>query len=444
MSQQSLVLSFFFMFVSFGLSFGSYMENTRYRTSYPRYTWPGRLVTPNHEHSGLANWADRYTLSALSQRMVIVDDYGAKPNDEGDDTRAFEKAWNVACSTGSVLVVPEKSVYYLKLITFSGPCQLNTAFTIRGEIIAWPDMSAYESTGKSGLKYWIMFYGVTNLIVDGGGIINGNGRNWWLNSCKINKNLPCKDAPTAVTFVACNSLKVANLKFHDAQQMHIRIQGCKNVRVLDLEIRAPGDSPNTDGIHVTDTQDITISHSDIMTGDDCISIVSGSQQVRAMNITCGPGHGISIGSLGVDNSEAEVYDVLVNKSTLIGTTNGVRIKTWQGGSGYARNITFMNIEMRNVTYPIIIDQNYCDQGAPCQEKQNSAVELSGVRYQNIRGTSASEVAIKFNCSETIPCKGVYMQDVILTPEDGAGIKASCVNVQYVNRGKLFPQCDPYN
>jgi len=37
----------------------------------------------------------------------------------------------------------------------------------------------------------------------------------------------------------------------------------------------------------------------------------------------------SIGSLGGGNTEAEVSNVEVNRATLIGTTNGVRIKTWQ-------------------------------------------------------------------------------------------------------------------
>ena len=37
----------------------------------------------------------------------------------------------------------------------------------------------------------------------------------------------------------------------------------------------------------------------------------------------------SIGSLGANNSWACVSDVLVEKATLLGTTNGVRIKTWQ-------------------------------------------------------------------------------------------------------------------
>lgn len=37
----------------------------------------------------------------------------------------------------------------------------------------------------------------------------------------------------------------------------------------------------------------------------------------------------SIGSLGANNSKAHVSNVFVEKATLIGTTNGVRIKTWQ-------------------------------------------------------------------------------------------------------------------
>ena len=76
--------------------------------------------------------------------------------------------------------------------------------------------------------------------------------------------------------------------------------------------------------------------------------------------------------------------------------------------------------------------------------QDSAVKLSNIVYQNIRGTSASEVAIKFDCSKTVPCKGIYLQDVILTPEDhgggGSSTIATCENVRYVHRGKFFPPC----
>ncbi|XP_014499446.1 polygalacturonase isoform X1 [Vigna radiata var. radiata] len=424
---------FITMFVSSGVCFASFLEDTYHLTNYQHYS-----VKPNNEHFGnIMRRAYGSNPSARSQRMVSVDDHGAKANDGRDDTKAFEKAWNEACSSGGVLVVPQAKIYHLKPITFSGPCQPNTAFRVYGTIKAWPDISAY---GKERLL-WIMFQNLTNLRVDGGGIINGNGRKWWQNSCKTNEKLPCRHAPTAVTFYGCNNLKVTNLRFKNAQQMHVRFQKCNNVTASNLILRAPGNSPNTDGIHVTQTNNIIISNSSIGTGDDCISIVSGSENVRVIDVTCGPGHGISIGSLGAGNSEAQVSNVLVNRATIRGTTNGVRIKTWQGGSGYARNIKFENIVMRNVTNPIIVDQNYCDQEKPCKEKV-SAVQLSNIVYENIRGTSASEVAIKFDCSKSFPCKGIFLQDVILTAQSHGGTKtiATCENVRYVNRGKFFPSC----
>ncbi|KAG4915935.1 hypothetical protein JHK87_053492 [Glycine soja] len=50
----------------------------------------------------------------------------------------------------------------------------------------------------------------------------------------------------------------------------------------------------------------------------------------------------------------------MDRAKIFGTKNGVRIKTWQGGSGSASNIQFQNIEMDNGTNPIITNQNYCD------------------------------------------------------------------------------------
>ncbi|GKV32590.1 hypothetical protein SLEP1_g41184 [Rubroshorea leprosula] len=220
--------------------------------------------------------------------------------------------------------------------------------------------------------------------------------------------------------------------------MHLTFDGCVNVEASNLVVTAPEESPNTDGIHVTNTQNIRITRSTIGTGDDCISIVSGSQRVMAQDITCGPGHGISIGSLGKDGSEDYVSDVVVDGAKISGTTNGVRIKTWQGGSGFARDVKFLNVEMNNVTNPIIIDQDYCDQDKACKE-QNSAVQVQNVLYQNIRGSSASDVAIKFDCSKSHPCLGVVLQDVKLGG-DGGGVTAQCDNVNMDQLGDVSPSC----
>lgn len=64
----------------------------------------------------------------------------------------------------------------------------------------------------------------------------------------------------------CQKLAVRDLKIKDAQQIQVSLEHSKHVKVSNLTINAPRDSPNTDGIHVTDTQDIAISKCVIETG----------------------------------------------------------------------------------------------------------------------------------------------------------------------------------
>ncbi|TVU23207.1 hypothetical protein EJB05_30174 [Eragrostis curvula] len=130
-----------------------------------------------------------------------------------------------------------------------------------------------------------------------------------------------------------------------------------------------------------------------MTGDDYISIENGTHNLHVSKVVCGPGHGISNGSLGNDNSRAEVSGIIIGTVQLYGTTNGVRIKTYQGGSGYAKDITFQNMITENVMNPIVINQNYCDKAKPCKAS-GSTVEVSNVVFKNIRGTRITKDAIK--------------------------------------------------
>ncbi|KAJ1413383.1 Regulator of chromosome condensation, RCC1 [Sesbania bispinosa] len=212
---------------------------------------------------------------------------------------------------------------------------------------------------------------------------------------------------------------------------------CMRVVASHLKVLAPAFSPNTDGIHISASKGVEIRDSVIRTGDDCISIVRNSSRVWIRNISCGPGHGISIGSLGKSKAWEKVQNINVNGAYLFNTDNGVRIKTWQGGNGLASKITFQNILMENVSNPIIVDQYYCDSRHPCKN-QTSAVQVGNVSFINIQGTSATEEAIKFACSDASPCEGLYLENIFLASCFGGNTRSYCWQAYGSARGSVYP------
>ena len=103
----------------------------------------------------------------------------------------------------------------------------------------------------------------------------------------------------ALRFFSSNNVKVQGLRVQNSPEFHFRFDGCRGVVASGLSISSPAQSPNTDGIHIENTQDVLVADTAVSNGDDCVSIGAGALNVRIENVTCGPGgHGISIGSLG--------------------------------------------------------------------------------------------------------------------------------------------------
>ena len=149
----------------------------------------------------------------------------------------------------------------------------------------------------------------------------------------------------------------------------MNIFGCSGTTIEHIQITSPADSPNTDGIHIGSSDNLKILNSFISTGDDCISIGPGTENLEINGVACGPGHGISIGSLGKYPNEDNVQGLYVANCNLTGTQNGLRIKTWATpAASTVSNLTFENIRMNEVYNPIIIDQQYCPKLGGCGNK----------------------------------------------------------------------------
>ena len=210
-----------------------------------------------------------------------------------------------------------------------------------------------------------------------------------------------------VTNAQIRGITLANSKF-----FHLNIFASKNVLIDKVTVTAPGNSPNTDGIHIGDSSNVTISGTTIGVGDDCISIGPGTSKVNITGVTCGPGHGISIGSLGRYKDEKDVTDINVKDCTLKKTSNGLRIKAYEDAASVltASKIHYENIKMEDSANPIIIDMKYCPNKI-CTASGASKVTVKDVSFKNVTGTSSSPEAVSLLCSDKIPCTGVTMDNV---------------------------------
>ncbi|CAA2981134.1 polygalacturonase At1g48100 [Olea europaea subsp. europaea] len=371
--------------------------------------------SPPPEASGPSpdqNWSGVYDV-----RM-----FGAAGDGETDDTEAFKSAWDTACQVESaVLLVPSGYSFMIQSTIFTGPCQGGFVFQDDGTIMP-PD--GPDSWPKNySRRQWLAFYRVNEMALQGGGLIDGRGEQWWNLPCKPHKGAnktalttPC-DSPIAIRFFMSNNLTVQGIKIRNSPQFHFRFDNCRDVYIESIRISAPALSPNTDGIHIENTNDVGIYNSIISNGDDCVSIGSGCYDVDIKNVTCGPSHGISIGSLGNHNSSACASNITVRDCMIKNSDNGVRIKTWQGGSGAVSGVTFENIHMDNVRNPIIIDQFYC-LSKTCTN-HTSAVYLSDIQYTSIKGTyDIRSPPMHFACSDSVPCTNITLSDVELLPAKG--------------------------
>ncbi|XP_056694777.1 probable polygalacturonase At3g15720 [Spinacia oleracea] len=369
--------------------------------------------------------------------IFSVLDYGAVGDGKQDDTQAFSKAWTNVCNAignTPTLVVPQGKTFLLNSIKFKGPCKSpDIHFQIEGDIVAHNDISEWENCEDNT---WIYFAYIDNLFVQGQGSIDGRGSIWWKNAplltnrdthATINEETNSCNRPTALRFLRCYGLQVRGTTHKNSPGNHITLAGTNNSTISNINIFAPKDSPNTDGIDISSTNHLNILNSVIETGDDCIAIGSNTTWINIANVTCGPGHGISVGSLGEDGAQAKVEEIHVSNCTFNNTSNGARIKTWQGGSGYARKITYDNIILIDAKNPIIIDQYYCNGDKNCKT-QASAVAITDVKFSEFRGTSASEAAITLNCSQVSPCNTIVMETIDITTSDRTKILTSkCEN-----------------
>ncbi|WOH14493.1 hypothetical protein DCAR_0934012 [Daucus carota subsp. sativus] len=359
-----------------------------------------------------------------SSSVFDVKDSGAVGDGKTDNTNAFLDAWKKACQSGGTVMIVG-GTYLLKTIQFAGPCNGQVSFVVNAVIQA--------PQGQSNEHYWINFNDINGLTIQGNGTFDGQGPSAW----PIHNTASCSPLSPSLVLTKLNQSLVQNVKLLNSKGFQMKIEECEKITVNNITITAPADSPNTDGIHTGNVNHINIVDSNIGTGDDCISMGAGTTNINITRVNCGPGHGISIGSIGKYSTDQNVEGVKVENCTMSSTQSGVRIKTWNSTFSLSvADVTFQDIVSDKAQNPILIDQQYCGGRHDCIG--SSHVQVKDIKFIRVSGTSASEIAVNLNCSSSNPCYDIELNDINLSLENGGKATSWCSNARVSYIGTQNP------
>ncbi|KAL9093873.1 MAG: hypothetical protein Q9165_003796 [Trypethelium subeluteriae] len=335
-----------------------------------------------------------------SKTCVISSRYGAS-NGSADDSPAIAAAFE-ECSENAEITFSE-GVDYNVFNPISATNLSNVAINLQGNLHLPQNITAVQTivnASSSGNAYWFTFSGPSIDYIGSKNVSNGwiysYGQAWW-DANPVN-GTGIGGRPHLMSFSTTNG-SMQSFKSRKPIAWNVQLTG-SNISVSDTIIDAystTGSFPfNTDGFDVTGT-DITITNSIIYNGDDAIAVQSGSYNVLFTNAVIGyQSHGMSIGSLGQDQSKfANVSNVRFDDVTAVNSVYGARFKSWLGGQGLAKNITWSNIRLYNVTFPIFVTQTYFNQGSNQTQLENgtttgrpnnSTVNMMDFTWANFTGT----------------------------------------------------------
>ncbi|CAI5533014.1 unnamed protein product [Closterium sp. Naga37s-1] len=283
-----------------------------------------------------------------------------------------------------------------------GPANVN------GGIVGPANVTSYPKPRKSNAWALLFFREVPNLAVTGGGWMDGRGAGFWARG-KGSKR------PALLFLMHCDNATVQGIGMTNPGKAHLKVYGSNGLLIERITTRSPFNSPNTDSIQLSKIENGIIRNSHLQGGDDNVAIGNGCHNLLVENLVCINGHGVSIGSLGEDRDTGCVSDVLVRNVSFTGSNNALRIKTYQGGKGLVSNVTYKDIRVTDVTWPIIINQFYCDTSASkCRERQE-AVAVTDISFINVKGTANGTHAILFNCSRSVPCTSLLVSGIAIAP-----------------------------
>jgi hypothetical protein len=307
-------------------------------------------------------------------KVYNIIQYGAKPDGKTINTAAIQQAVNDCHKKGGGRIIIPAGNFVTGTIRLYGNMNL---YLEPGAILSGsPEDKDYLyqkdfgfSGPGAGIKTGIIVAtNEQNISITGFGTIYGNGNHFmYLDSLQPGNYLNAKytrqgkdymdprygskDGPVLwkgtyaerpgvmAIFSGCKNVLLSNIKFEESPNWTVAFMNSTDVKVIGITIENNMDIPNSDGLDMYDSRDITISNCVIQAGDDAIAVVSSSDITASNCVLHSRSCGIRVGYNVFNTNNSG--NLLFNNISIYDSNRGIGI--FQRQKGDMENMIFSNI-----------------------------------------------------------------------------------------------------
>jgi polygalacturonase len=229
--------------------------------------------------------------------------------------------------------------------------------------------------------------GANNIGIEGKGAIDGQGREVFKSGGKSRR-------PFLLRMLRCNRISFQVVTLRNSTAWAVHLFECRDITARGVAIRSKG-LANNDGFDIDGSQNVTIAHCDIDTGDDAVCLkTTGNSPCRNVSVTDSKlASGWAAFKIGTE-THADVEHIRVSRCEVPSATGAIKIFAVDGAR--AQDIEISDITIEKDAVPIQIRLGARLRTFVPGDAPKDMGFLKNVVIRNIKATRARDIGMFIN------------------------------------------------